>query len=80
MSPFLTGPLTFLLITLFLSLPSKTLHLTWVTSPLEPVLPITSSTFAGTAFEKFTDLPKSVDDVFAIDEEVRDFLRIKWTI
>ena len=27
------------------------------------------------AFEKFTDLPKSVDDVFSIDQEVRDFVR-----
>jgi len=27
------------------------------------------------AYEKFTELPKSVDDVFAIDKEVRNFLR-----
>lgn len=27
------------------------------------------------AYEKFTELPKSVDDVFAIDKEVRDFVR-----
>ena len=27
------------------------------------------------AFNKFTDLPKNVDDVFAIDKEVRDFTR-----
>lgn len=26
------------------------------------------------AYEKFTDLPKSVDDVFALDTEVRDFV------
>ncbi len=28
-----------------------------------------------TAFEKFTQLPQSVDDVFAIDKEVRDFVK-----
>lgn len=29
------------------------------------------------AFEKFTELPKSVDDVFALDSEVREYLRTK---
>jgi 1-deoxy-D-xylulose-5-phosphate reductoisomerase len=27
------------------------------------------------AYEKFTELPKNVDDIFAIDKEVRDFVR-----
>jgi 1-deoxy-D-xylulose-5-phosphate reductoisomerase len=28
-----------------------------------------------TAFDKFTELPKSVDDVFFLDKEVREFIR-----
>src|SRR3989344_8885983 len=54
MSPIWIGPFMFRLNILFLSLPSKTLHLTWIASPLVPVLPITSSTFAGVANEKLT--------------------------
>ncbi len=27
------------------------------------------------AYEKFDTLPRSVDDVFALDEEVRDFVK-----
>jgi hypothetical protein len=49
MSPNCTGPLTFLLNTLFASLPSMILHLTWIASPLLPVLPTISSTVAGNA-------------------------------
>jgi 1-deoxy-D-xylulose-5-phosphate reductoisomerase len=30
-----------------------------------------------TAFDKFTDMPHSIDDVFSIDKEVRNFLGIK---
>jgi 1-deoxy-D-xylulose-5-phosphate reductoisomerase len=29
------------------------------------------------AYERFTDLPKCVDDVFAIDSEIRNKLGIK---
>src|SRR3989338_4169717 len=55
MSPICIGPLTFLLKILFLSLPSKILHLICIASPLAPVLPITSSTLAGVAGVKLTD-------------------------
>src|SRR3989344_118853 len=55
MSPSWMGPFTFLLNILFWSLPAMTLHLICIASPLAPVLPIISSTFAGVANEKLTE-------------------------
>src|SRR3989344_6035016 len=48
-SPGCTGPRTFLRMILLASLPPSTLQRTWMASPLTPVLPMTSSTRAGTA-------------------------------
>ena len=46
MSPILTGPMMFLVMILPLSRPSSTRTLTWVASPVIPVLPMTSTALA----------------------------------
>src|SRR5574344_1409328 len=47
MSPILTGPMRFLVMILPLSRPSRTRTLTWVASPVIPVLPMISTTSEG---------------------------------
>jgi hypothetical protein len=58
MSPTRTGPLTFLLMTLPLSRPSRILTLTWVTPPVTPVLPTISITSAGYPSSLIPHTPK----------------------
>ena len=54
MSSFWMGPLTLRRSILSASLPWRTRHLTWTASPRVPVLPMTSSTRAGTAVLNLT--------------------------